>query len=60
MIPTIPATKAARGENIISNPPRAASGLPQPGRNINSMRIVPAATPRSFAEIFPKRNSNLS
>jgi hypothetical protein len=31
MIPTMPTIKAARNEKIISSPPRALRGLPQPG-----------------------------
>jgi hypothetical protein len=59
-IPIMPTSKAAGNENIISNPPRAANGLPQPGCNIKNIRIVAAAIPRKVAEIFPKCISNLS
>jgi len=60
MIPTMPTIKAARNEKIISSPPRAASGLPQPGRSIISAHIVARAMPNKIAEIFPKRISSLS
>ncbi len=57
-IPTMPTIKAAGNEKIISSPPRAARGLPQPGLSIISAHIVTAAMPNKIAEIFPKRIVN--
>ena len=58
MIPTMPNIKAVGNENITSNPPRAARGLPQPGRSTITATIVATATPNRVAEIFPKRIFN--
>ncbi len=58
MIPTMPTIKAAGNENIISNLPKVARGLLQPGRSIISAHIVAAAMPNKIAEIFPKRIFN--
>jgi len=58
MIPRIPNIKETGNENITSGPPRAARGLPQPGRSIISAHIVARAMPNKIAEIFPKRIVN--
>jgi len=50
---TIPMMK--RIEKITSRPPRAARGLPQPGRSTIITHIVPAAIPSRIADIFPNR-----
>ena len=55
MIPTMPNIKAAGNENVTSSPPRAARGLPHPGRSTITATIVAAAIPNRVAEIFPKR-----
>ena len=55
MIPTIPNIKAARTERFISNPPRAARGLPQPGWSIIIAPAVRVATTSNVIAIFPKR-----
>ena len=55
IIPMIPTIIEAGMEHIKSSPPRAASGLPQPGRSINIAHIVMAAIPSRIADIFPKR-----
>ena len=54
-IPMIPNAKAAGNENIISNPPRAAIGLPHPSGSTISVTIVATAMPSRAAEIFPNR-----
>jgi len=56
----MPTIKAERNENIISNPPRAERGLPQPGRRTISAPKVTTAMPSKIAEIFPKRILALS
>jgi hypothetical protein len=56
-IPRMPKSRAAGNENIVSNPPRAAIGLPQPGLHRNAIRSVPPAMPSRAADIFPKRIS---
>lgn len=60
MIPTMPNIKAAGIERFISNPPRAARGLPQPGRSIIIVPAVRVATTSNVIAIFPKRISLLS
>ena len=55
MMPRMPRTKAAGTESIIANPPRAAIGLPQPGRRMKSIAITMGATASKAAEIFPRR-----
>jgi len=60
MIPTIPTTKEARMEKIISNPARAARGLPQPGRSTILAHIVAMAMPSRIVDIFPKRILRIS
>lgn len=55
MIPMIPTIAEAGMEQKKSSPPRAASGLPQPGRSKNIMHIVATAIASRIAEIFPKR-----
>ena len=56
-IPRMPKSNAAGNENIISNPPRTARGLPQPGLHRSTMtNVAPAMTSRA-ADIFPKRIS---
>jgi hypothetical protein len=55
MIPIIPTITEARIEKIISNPARAARGLPQPGRSTNIAHIVAVVIPSRIAEIFPNR-----
>ena len=51
----MPNTKAAGNENITSNPPRIARGLPQPGWHRNKRTNVAPAILKSVADIFPKR-----
>jgi hypothetical protein len=55
IIPTMPYTRAAGNENIMSNPPRTARGLPQPGLLRSAIQNVAPATPSRTADIFPKR-----
>ena len=55
MIPNIPTIKETGIEKKKSSPPRAASGLPHPGRSINIANIVTPAMPSRIADIFPKR-----
>ncbi len=55
MIPTMPKIKAAGNENIISNAPSAAKGLPQPGLHRRARTNVAPAMPSRAADIFPKR-----
>jgi len=55
----MPNTRAAGNENIISNPPRIAKGLPQPGSHRNKRTNVAPAIINSVADIFPKRISFL-
>ncbi len=59
-IPTMPSTKAAGNDSIISSPPRTARGLPHPGRSKISATNVTKATPSRIAAIFPRRISVLS
>ena len=54
MIPTIP-KKMAGNEIVISNHPRAAIGLPQPGRSIITAKNVVTNMAKKIADIFPKR-----
>jgi hypothetical protein len=54
-MPKIPDTRAAGKENITSNPPRIARGLPQPGWHRNKRKNVAPAIINSMADIFPKR-----
>jgi hypothetical protein len=53
MIPMMPNIKAAGKENITSNPPRAARGLPQPGWHRNKRINVAPAIINKVADIFP-------
>lgn len=55
MIPRIPNIKAAGIEMFISNPPRAARGLPHPGRSIIITPAVRAATTSNVIAVVPKR-----
>jgi hypothetical protein len=52
-MPIIPNTKAAGKENITSNPPRVARGLPQPGLHSNNKTNVAMAIIIKVADIFP-------
>lgn len=55
MIPKMPNIKAAGNANIISNPPRIAKGLPQPGlHRSDKISVAPAIISRA-ADIFPNR-----
>jgi hypothetical protein len=60
MIPTMPNIRAAGNENIISNTPSIARGLPQPGLQRKASANVAPATISRAADIFPKRISFLS
>ena len=53
MMPIMPNTRAAGKENITSNPPRVARGLPQPGSNRNRATNIAPAIINSAADIFP-------
>ena len=55
MIPTMPKTKAAGNENIISNAPSVAKGLLQPGLHRSDRTSVAPAMPSRAADILPKR-----
>jgi hypothetical protein len=55
MIPRMPNTKAAGKENIISNAPSVARGLPQPGLQSTAITNVAPAMISRVAEILPKR-----
>lgn len=55
IIPRMPNTKAAGNENIISNPPRIARGLPQPGRSTMVATMVTTGMPSKTADIFAQR-----
>jgi len=59
MIPMMPNIRAAGNENITSNPPRIARGLPQPGWHRNTRTNVAPAMISKVADIFPKRISFL-
>ncbi len=59
-IPAMPNAKAAGNENMTSNAPSVAMGLPQPGWNRSSTTRVEPATISSVADIFPKRITQLS
>ncbi len=54
-IPTMPSTKAAGNDSIMSNPPRTARGLPHPGRSNISAKIVTKGIPSRIKAIFPRR-----
>jgi len=59
-IPAMPNASAKGNETIISNPPRAARGLPHPGRIRIRATIVTAGIASKMPAIFPKRIFNLS
>jgi hypothetical protein len=52
-IPIIPKSRATGTDRTMSNPPRAASGLPQPGWRAIMQTIVKPAAARNVADIFP-------
>jgi hypothetical protein len=54
-IPVIPTIREAGREEITSSPPRAARGLPQPGRSTLIANIVAKVIPSRITDIFPKR-----
>ena len=54
-IPVIPTIREAGIEEITSSPPRAARGLPQPGRSTLIAHIVAKVIPSRITDIFPKR-----
>ena len=58
IIPTIPNIRAIGTDVIMSNPPRAPIGLPQPGFKMISVSKAAAAMPSSTADGFPNRISN--
>jgi len=60
MIPIIPKISDKGIHPNISNPPRAAMGLPQPGLKTIMITMVATATENNFAEIFPNRMDLLS
>jgi len=55
MMPVMPSIKDTGIEKIISSPPRAAIGSPQPGWSSISPRIVAPPMASIIAEITPKR-----
>ena len=55
MMPTIAIIRARGKQKSISSPPRAAMGLPHPGRIIIMQTIVRPAIARNVTAIFPKR-----
>jgi hypothetical protein len=57
MMPVIPNIKDTGNEKIISSPPRAARGSPQPGWIRQSARKVIPPIASMIAEIIPKRIS---
>lgn len=52
-MPITPQTNAARVENIISNAPSVAIGLPHPGRKISIRTITMPVTASNLEAIFP-------
>jgi hypothetical protein len=56
-IPTMPSTKAAGNDSIMSNPPRTARGLPHPGCSKISAKNVTMGMPSRITAIFPRRIS---
>ncbi len=55
IIPMMPSIKATGNETIISNPARAAIGLPQPGWIKARATNVAKGMIAKIADIFPKR-----
>lgn len=53
IIPRMPSTREAGNETTISNPARARTGLPHPGRRTISNAIVAAAIASRIADILP-------
>jgi hypothetical protein len=53
MMPNTDITIDAGIPNNISNPPRAATGLPQPGLHLMSTAYATTAIPKRAADIFP-------
>ena len=51
--PTMPKTTAAGMHAIMSNPPRAVRGLPQPGLTIATRAMMAPTVHRSLKDIFP-------